>query len=189
MPSEDTASAVESDEGSIKSLIRTIPDFPRPGIMFRDITTLLRDRGGFKRSIDSMARRYEGRRVDAIVGIESRGFIFGSALAYALEKSFVPMRKKGRLPGETMGSDYELEYGSDRLEIHVDALRVGESVVIVDDLIATGGTAVAAATLVALAGGVVVECCFVVDLPDLGGRQRLRGRGIASHALCAFEGE
>lgn len=157
--------------------------------MFRDITSLLQDREAFRLSIDAMVDRYRSRSVESIVGIESRGFIFGSALAYALGASFVPIRKQGRLPAETIGCDYELEYGNARMEIHTDALKRGENLVIVDDLIATGGTADAAATLVTLAGGMIIECCFVVDLPELGGRRRLDDRGIASHALCTFEGE
>ncbi len=174
---------------AIKSRIRTIPHYPKPGIMFRDITTLLQDPVGFRLSIDAMADRYEGRRFDKVVGIESRGFIFGSALAYRLGKGFVPIRKQGKLPAETIGRSYDLEYGAATMEIHVDAIGKGEMVVIVDDLIATGGTAQAAATLVELVGGEVLECCFVIDLPDIGGRRRLAEQGIASHALCAFDGD
>ena len=179
----------ESGLDTIKSRIRTIPHFPKHGIMFRDITTLLKDPVGFRLSIDEMAGRYENRLFDKVVGIEARGFIFGSALAYRLGKGFVPIRKQGKLPAETIGESYDLEYGSAIMEIHVDAIGKGEKVVIVDDLIATGGTAAAAARLVDLAGGKVVECCFVIELPDIGGRRRLSDRGIASHALCAFEGE
>jgi adenine phosphoribosyltransferase len=179
----------ESSRDAIKSLIRTIPDYPKPGIMFRDITTLLKDPVGFRLSIDELADRYEHRSFDKVIGIESRGLIFGSALAYRLGKGFVPIRKQGKLPAETIEEAYDLEYGTARMEIHLDAVGNGEKVVIVDDLIATGGTAEAAARLVELLGGEVVECCFVVDLPDLGGRNRLRGKGIASHALCEFEGE
>jgi adenine phosphoribosyltransferase len=174
---------------AIRSRIRTIPDYPSPGIMFRDITTLLKDPIGFRKSIDEMASRYESRLIETVVGIESRGFIFGAALADRLGKGFVPIRKQGRLPGTTIGRSYDLEYGSARMEMHVDALRQGERVVIVDDLIATGGTAEAAAKLVEIVGGLVVECCFVVDLPDIGGRRRLSDQGIASHALCAFDNE
>jgi adenine phosphoribosyltransferase len=179
----------DANRDAIRSHIRTIPDYPRPGVMFRDVTTLLKDPVGFRTSIDEMVFRYEARPIDMIVGIESRGFIFASALAYRLGKGFVPIRKQGRLPAETIGRSYDLEYGSAQMEIHVDALRKGAKVLIVDDLIATGGTAEAAAKLVELVGGEVVECCFVIDLPDLGGRRRLSDQGIASHALCAFEGE
>ncbi len=179
----------DSNGLAIKSLIRTIPDYPKPGVMFRDITTLLKDPEAFRLSIDAMADRYASRPFDKIVGIESRGFIFGSALAYKLGKGFVPIRKEGKLPAATIERSYDLEYGTARIEIHVDAITKGEKVVIVDDLIATGGTAEAAVKLVELIGGEVVECCFVVDLPDLGGRQRLRDQGVVSHALCTFEGE
>jgi adenine phosphoribosyltransferase len=181
--------AADATAAAIKARIRTIPGYPRPGIMFRDITTLLQDRDAFRLSVDAMVGRYRRQSLESIVGIESRGFIFGSALAYALGTNFVPIRKQGRLPAQTIGCDYELEYGNARMEMHTDALEKGAKVVIVDDLIATGGTADAAATLVKLAGAVVIECCFVVDLPDLGGRRRLEDHGIASHALCAFEGE
>jgi adenine phosphoribosyltransferase len=179
----------ESRGDAIKSRIRTIRDYPKPGIMFRDITTLLKDPVGFRLSIDGLADRCEHRSFDKVAGIESRGLIFGAALAYRLGKGFVPVRKQGKLPAETIEEAYDLEYGTARMEIHTDAIDKGERVVIVDDLIATGGTAEAAARLIELLGGKVVECCFVVDLPDLGGRHRLRNKGIASHALCEFEGE
>jgi adenine phosphoribosyltransferase len=178
-----------SKSDAIKSRIRTIPHYPKQGIMFRDITPLLQDPVGFRLSIDEMAARYEGRVFDKVVGIESRGFIFGSALAYRLGKGFVPIRKQGKLPADTIEQRYELEYGSACVEMHVDAIGKGEKVIIVDDLIATGGTAEAAARLVRIAGGEVVECCFVIDLPDIGGRRRLGDAGISSHALCAFEGQ
>lgn len=178
----------DSKQDAIKSRIRTIPDYPKHGIMFRDITPLLLDPVGFRLSIDGMASRYESRLFEKVVGIESRGFIFGSALAYRLGKGFVPIRKQGKLPADTIEMGYDLEYGTARMEMHVDAICKGEKVVIVDDLIATGGTAEAASRLVELAGGEVVECCFVIDLPDFGGRRRLGNTGIASHALCAFEG-
>jgi adenine phosphoribosyltransferase len=174
---------------TIKSLIRTIPHYPRQGIMFRDITTLLRDAVGFRLTIESLAQRYADRRPDRVAAIESRGFIIGAALAYRLGAGFVPIRKKGKLPGDTFGHDYDLEYGSDRVEMHVDAIEHGEKVLLVDDLVATGGTAEAAAALIEQAGGVVQECCFVVDLPDIGGRRRLEAKGYAVFALCEFEGE
>lgn len=178
----------------IKSLIRTIPDHPRPGVQFRDITTLLADAGGFGRAIDALAARYreagreDGREVDLVAGIEARGFIVGAALAHALGKGFVPVRKAAKLPGPTLGRDYLLEYGSDRVEIHADAVPPGARVLLVDDLIATGGTAEAACQLIAAAGGRVVECAFIVDLPDLGGRRRLEAQGLPVFTLCAFEG-
>jgi len=172
----------------IKSLIRTIPHYPKAGVMFRDITTLLKDPAGFKTTIATLAKRYEGRRIDKVAAIESRGFIIGSALAYHLGAGFVPLRKKGKLPGVTVGRDYELEYGADRIEMHVDALEAEDQVLLVDDLIATGGTAEAAARLVEDAGAKVVECCFVIDLPELGGRKRLERLGYAVFALMAFDG-
>lgn len=174
----------------VKSLIRTIPDFPRPGIQFRDITTLLADPDGFACAIDALAARYRqaGREVDLVAGVEARGFIIGAALALALGKGFIPIRKAAKLPGPTLGQDYKLEYGSDRVEIHADALSAGARVLLVDDLLATGGTAEAGCRLVAAAGGQVVECAFVVDLPDLGGRRRLEAQGLPVFALCAFEG-
>jgi adenine phosphoribosyltransferase len=174
---------------SIKTHIRTISHFPKPGIQFRDITTLLKDPVGFRIAIDELVNRYSGQQIDKIAAIESRGFIIGAPLAFALSVGFVPIRKPGKLPAEKIGHDYELEYGSDRVELHVDAIAEGERVLLVDDLLATGGTALAAATLVAKAGGKVVECCFVIDLPDIGGRQRLEQAGYAIHALCAFEGD
>jgi adenine phosphoribosyltransferase len=154
----------------LASLIRTIPDYPKPGVMFRDITTLLKDPAGFGRTIGALAERYRGRRVDKVAGIESRGFIVGAPLAHQLGAGFVPLRKRGKLPAETVGHDYALEYGVDRIEMHVDAIAAGEAVLLVDDLIATGGTAEAAVRLIADAGAHVVECCFVIELPDLGGR-------------------
>ena len=172
----------------IKSLIRTIPDFPRPGIQFRDITTLLANPVGFARAIGDLAERYREREVDLVAGFEARGFIIGAALALALGKGFIPIRKAAKLPGRVLGQDYKLEYGSDRVEIHADALVAGARVLLVDDLVATGGTAEAASLLVAAAGGRVVECAFVIDLPDLGGRRRLEAQGLPVFALCAFEG-
>jgi adenine phosphoribosyltransferase len=173
----------------IRSLIRTIPHYPKQGIMYRDITTLLKDPAGFRRVIDELARRYAPARPHKIAGVESRGFIIGGALAYALGVGFVPIRKKGKLPGATFGHDYDLEYGQDRVEMHVDAIEHGEKVLLVDDLIATGGTAEAAASLIEQGGGTVTECCFVVELPDLGGRKRLQAKGYGVFALCEFEGE
>jgi len=173
----------------IKSLIRTISDHPKPGIQFRDITTLLADPEGFQQVIDTFYERYKNQKIDKIVGIEARGFIIGAALAYKLGVGFVPVRKAGKLPSETMGHDYVLEYGTDRVEIHSDAIAQGEAILLVDDLIATGGTAEATAALIQKLGGAVTECAFVIDLPDLGGVQRLQKLGLQSFALCEFEGE
>ena len=174
---------------SIKSRIRTIADYPKPGVMFRDITTLLKDPVGFRKTIDAFMERYQGQNIDKVVGIEARGFIFGSVLAYLLGVGFVPVRKKGKLPAKTVGHDYELEYGTDRVEIHLDAISKGDRILLVDDLIATGGTAQAACTLIESMGGRIEECCFVIDLPDLGGRKRLEERGHKVFALCEFEGD
>lgn len=174
---------------TIKSLIRTIPHYPKPGVMFRDITTLLKDAAGFRRAIDLLGERYRGRHIDQVAGIESRGFIVGAALAHALGAGFVPLRKRGKLPARTIGQDYQLEYGSDRIEMHADALAAGQQVLIADDLIATGGTAEAAVRLIEGAGAHVIECCFVIELPDLGGRERLWAAGHSMYALCQFEGD
>jgi len=174
---------------TIKTLIRTIPHYPHQGIMFRDITTLLKDPIGLRSTIDQFAKRYKGQPISKVAGIESRGFIIAAPVAYLLGVGFVPIRKKGKLPAETIGHDYELEYGADRIEIHTDAISQGERILLVDDLVATGGTAEAAATLIAKMGGEVVECCFVIDLPDVGGRARLEKLGLKVHALCEFEGD
>jgi adenine phosphoribosyltransferase len=172
----------------IKSLIRTIPHYPKEGVMFRDITTLLKDPVGLQLTIGDLVQRYQGRPIDKVAGIESRGFIVGAALAFQLRAGFVPLRKRGKLPAETLGQDYELEYGADRLEMHVDALAKGERVLLVDDLIATGGSAEAAVKLIGDAGASIVECAFIVELPELGGRQRLEALGHTVFALVAFEG-
>ncbi|PSJ17508.1 adenine phosphoribosyltransferase [Nitrosomonas supralitoralis] len=173
----------------IKSRIRTIPHYPRHGIMFRDITTLLKDPLGLYTTIQEIANRYDVVTIDKVAGIESRGFIIGAPVAYQLGKGFVPIRKQNKLPAETLGRDYQLEYGSDRIEIHVDAIQPGDQVLLIDDLIATGGTAEAAAGLIEDMGGEIVECCFVIDLPDVGGRARLEKLGHSVFALCEFEGE
>ena len=173
----------------IKSLIRTIPDYPKKGIMFRDITTLLADPQGFRLSINKMVERYTGIKIDKVAGIEARGFIFGAPLAHRLGVGFVPIRKKGKLPADTISHEYDLEYGTDVVEIHADAIRKGESVLLVDDLLATGGTAEATIHLIEKTGGDVRECCFVVDLPDIGGRARLQKLGYSVFSLCTFEGE
>jgi len=172
----------------LKSKIRTIPDFPKPGIMFRDITTLLKDAAGFRAVVERLGMAYRDSRVDKVAGIESRGFIIGAAVAHRLKAGFVPIRKAGKLPAENFGQDYELEYGTDRLEVHRDAIQPGERVLLVDDLIATGGTAEAALRLIGIAGGTVAGCAFVIDLPDLGGRARIERSGYPVLALCEFAG-
>ena len=174
---------------TIKSHIRTVPHYPKQGIQFRDITTLLKDPAGFRATVDELVARYQDVKIDKIAGIESRGFILGAPLAYALNKGFILIRKKGKLPAETIGHDYELEYGTDRIEIHTDAIQKGDRVLLVDDLIATGGTAEAACTLIAKMGGKIVECCFIIDLPDIGGHARLEKHGHKVFALCEFEGD
>jgi adenine phosphoribosyltransferase len=172
----------------LKSLIRTIPDYPKPGIMFRDVTTLLGDAQGFKAAIAQLCEPFRTIPVDAVAGIEARGFILGGAVADRLGCGFVPIRKKGKLPWKTIGQDYALEYGTDRIEIHEDAIKEGERVLIVDDLIATGGTAIAAAKLIRHVKGTIVGAAFVIDLPELGGVEALRMAGVESHCLTAFEG-
>jgi adenine phosphoribosyltransferase len=175
-------------ELDIRTLIRTVADFPRPGILFRDITTLLKRADGFRDVVEKLVAAFGDRKIDKVAAIESRGFIIGAAVAYALNAGFVPIRKRGRLPAENFGQDYALEYGTDRLEVHVDAVQRGERVLIIDDLIATGGTAEAALRLIDIAGASVVGCGFVVDLPDLGGRRRLEKLGYPVLALCEFPG-
>ncbi len=172
----------------LKGLIRTIPDYPKPGIMFRDVTTLLADAAGFKATIARMAEPYRTQPVDAVAGIEARGFILGGAIADRLGCGFIPIRKKGKLPWKTIGEEYALEYGTDRIEIHEDAVRKGERILVVDDLIATGGTAEAAIKLIRRCGGEILGATFIVDLPELGGVRKLDALGVASHALMAFEG-
>jgi adenine phosphoribosyltransferase len=173
----------------LKSRIRTIPDYPKPGIQFRDITTLLKDPFGFRKLVDDLVQPFAGRRIDAVAGIEARGFIIGGAVAHQLSTGFIPVRKKGKLPWDTIGQDYELEYGTDRIEIHKDAVTKGETVLVVDDLIATGGTALATIDVLRLAGAEIVGCSFVIDLPDLGGRKRLEDAGVSVLTLVEFEGE
>ncbi len=168
--------------------IRTIPNYPKEGIMFRDITTLLKDPTGFKLTIDQLANKYRGQNIDVIAGIEARGFILGAALAYNLGLGFIPIRKKGKLPGKTVSQSYELEYGTDTIEIHDDALEKGARVLLIDDLIATGGTALGAITLIEKIGGIVHETAFIVDLPELGGAKKIEAKGIKVFALCNFDG-
>jgi adenine phosphoribosyltransferase len=173
---------------NIKDIIRTIPDHPKPGIMFRDITTLLGDPRAFRTAVDQMVQPYAGIRIDKVAGIEARGFILGGAVAHQLSVGFVPIRKKGKLPWKTVSQDYQLEYGTDTMEAHADAFQPGENVLIVDDLIATGGTAFAAVKLIETLGAHAAGATFVIDLPDLGGLQKLRALGIPADALCTFEG-
>src|SRR5580700_100669 len=168
--------------------IRTIPDYPKPGIMFRDITTLLGNARAFRASVDALVQPYAGVKIDRVAGIEARGFILGGAVAHQLSRGFVPVRKKGKLPHTVIGEDYDLEYGKDRVEIHIDALQRGERVLLVDDLIATGGTAFAGIKLLERAGANVIGCSFVIDLPELGGADKLRAIGKPVAALVAFEG-
>ena len=173
---------------NLKRLIRTIPDYPKPGIMFRDITTLLGDSQGLKAAIARLTEPYRTEPVDAVAAIEARGFILGGAVAERLGCGFVPVRKKGKLPWRTIGQQYTLEYGVDTVEIHEDAIKPGQRILIVDDLIATGGTAEAAAKLIRSARGEVVGAAFVIDLPELGGAKLLEAQGIKVHTLMAFEG-
>ena len=174
---------------SIKSHIRTIKNYPIKGVMFRDITTLLINSGAFRAAIDEFVNRYKDIKIDKIVAIESRGFIIAAPLAYLLNVGLVLIRKPGKLPSKTIDQDYELEYGTDRIEVHTDAINKGDKVLIVDDLIATGGTAEATVKLVKKMHGEIIECCFVIDLPDIGGRARLENMGQKVFTLCEFEGK
>ena len=173
---------------TVKDYIRTIPDFPHEGIMFRDVTTLFSDPRGLRLAIDQLLEPYVGQKIDKVIGLEARGFILGGAVAHQLGVGFVPVRKKGKLPGKTLSQDYKLEYGEATVEIHEDALDAGERVLIGDDLLATGGTAVAGIKLVEQLGAQVVSCAFVVDLPELGGRKVLTDMGLDVHTICDFEG-
>src|SRR6188768_1407749 len=164
-------------EFDLRSSIRSIPDYPKPGIIFRDITTLLGNARAFRRAVDEMVQPYAGMKIDKVAGLEARGFILGGAVAHQLSVGFIPVRKKGKLPHTVIGEDYDLEYGKDRVEIHIDALEKGERVLLVDDLIATGGTAFAGIKLLERAGAKVVGCSFVIDLPELGGMAKLRALG------------
>lgn len=174
---------------TLKESIRTIPDYPKPGIMFRDITTLLGNARAFRRAVDELVYPYAGGKADKVAGIEARGFILGGAIAHQLSAGFVPIRKKGKLPYDTVRIAYSLEYGVDEMEMHRDAIVPGEKVILVDDLIATGGTAEGAAKLLLQMGADIVAACFIIDLPDLGGRKKLEALGVTVRTLVAFEGE
>lgn len=176
-----------SDE--LLAAIRTIPDYPKKGVLFRDITTLLGNARAFRRAVDALVQPWAGSKVDQVAGIEARGFILGGAVAHQLSVGFIPIRKKGKLPHKTLSQAYELEYGVDEVEIHADAVKPGERVLIIDDLIATGGTAEAAILLLRSAGADVIGASFVIDLPDLGGAKRLEAMGVTAASLTAFEGD
>jgi adenine phosphoribosyltransferase len=171
-----------------KTVIRTIPDYPKAGILFRDITTLLGNPRAFRRAVDELVQPWAGAKIDKVAGLEARGFILGGAVAHQLGVGFIPVRKKGKLPHSVIGEDYQLEYGTDRVEIHVDAVSPGDKVLLIDDLIATGGTALAGIRLLERAGAQVIGCSFVIDLPDLGGAGKLRAIGMNVASLVAFEG-
>lgn len=172
----------------LASAIRTIPDYPKPGILFRDITTLLGDARAFRKAVDELVQPFAGARISKVAGIEARGFILGGAVAHQLSSGFTPVRKRGKLPAATLRQTYALEYGEDEVEIHTDAVARGESVLLIDDLIATGGTAEAAVKLLRQAGAIVVGAAFVINLPDLGGAERIAAIGVPVHSLVSFPG-
>lgn len=174
---------------TLEQAIRTIPDYPKPGVMFRDITTLLGDARAFRRAIDELVHPYAGTKIDKVAGIEARGFILGGAMSHQLSTGFIPIRKKGKLPHDTVRIAYSLEYGVDEMEMHRDAVKPGEKIILVDDLIATGGTAEGAVKLLQQMGADVVAACFVVDLPDLGGRKKIEALGVPVLTLIEFEGD
>ncbi|MFX3680113.1 MAG: adenine phosphoribosyltransferase [Hyphomicrobiales bacterium] len=174
---------------TLETAIRTIPDYPKPGIMFRDITTLLGDASAFRRSVDELVHPYAGTKIEKIAGVEARGFILGGAMSHQLSAGFVPIRKKGKLPHDTVRIAYSLEYGVDEMEMHRDAVKPGDKVILVDDLIATGGTAEGAVKLLHQMGADVVAACFVIDLPDLGGRAKIEALGVPVRTLIEFEGD
>ena len=173
---------------TVKDYIRAIADFPHEGILFRDVTTLFSDPRGFRMTVDQMLNPFAGQQIDKVVGLEARGFILGGAIAHQLATGFVPIRKKGKLPGTTISQDYTLEYGKAIVEIHDDAVLPGEKILLVDDLLATGGTAEAGITLLERLGAEIVSCAFIIDLPELGGRAKLDSMGMDVHALCTFDG-
>ncbi len=177
-----------TDNADLAALIRTIPDHPSPGVLFRDVTTLLLDANGFATTLERMAQRVDAGAIDLVAGIEARGFVFAAALAARLGRGMLLLRKTGKLPGNRIGIDYALEYGSDRIEMHADACAPGARVLLVDDLIATGGTAIAALGLLRQAGAIVGTAAFVIDLPELGGADRLRAAGLTVETLVAFDG-
>ncbi|MGI3170580.1 adenine phosphoribosyltransferase [Pseudooceanicola sp. C21-150M6] len=173
---------------TVQDYIRTVPDFPHEGIMFRDVTTLCNDPQGFRMAIDQLVASFAGQKIDKVAGLEARGFILGGAVAHQLSAGFLSMRKAGKLPGRVIGRDYALEYGQARIEVNDDAVSPGDRVLIVDDLLATGGTAQAGIELIEELGGEIVGCTFVIDLPDLGGRKRLEALGMSVTALCSYDG-
>jgi len=179
----------QSKKKDVRDYIRTIVDFPHEGIMFRDVTTLFSDPRGFRMAIDQLLHPYAGMQIDKVVGLEARGFILGGAIAHQLTVGFVPIRKKGKLPGATISQAYKLEYGEAIVELHDDAIQPGERILLVDDLLATGGTAEAGIKLIERLGGQIIGCAFVVDLPELGGRKLLEQMGMDVHVLCEFEGD
>ena len=174
---------------TIKRAIRTVPDWPQPGVQFRDITTALQDRTVFRKLVDAFVHRYHDQVIDAVAAVDARGFIIGAPLAYELNAAFVPVRKKGKLPFDTLVEEYQLEYGSASVELHRDAFKAGDRVVLVDDLIDTGGTMLAAARLLNRIGAEIVEAAAVIDLPELGGSEKLRDQGLSVFTVCSFDGE
>ncbi len=175
-------------DNDLRATIRTIPDYPKPGVMFRDITTLLGSARAFRRTVDELVQPWSGSKIDKVAGIEARGFILGGAVAHQVSAGFVPIRKKGKLPHQTARIAYLLEYGTDEMEMHVDAVAQGERVILVDDLIATGGTAEGAVKLLRNLGAIVVAACFIIDLPELGGADKLRKLDVEVRTLITFEG-
>lgn len=174
---------------TIKKAIRTVPDWPKPGVQFRDITTVLQDRTAFRLLIDAFVHRYHASNIDAVAAIDARGFIIGSALAYELNAGLVLVRKKGKLPFDTLSEDYQLEYGTASVELHKDAFKPGDRVVLVDDLIATGGTMLAASNLIRRIGAHIVEVAAMIDLPDLGGSQKIKADNLPIYTICSFDGD
>jgi len=174
---------------NIETLIRSIPDYPKAGVIFRDITTLLQHPGGFRKTIDNLVQPFAGNQIDAVAGIEARGFILGGAVAHQLSVGFIAVRKKGKLPWQTISKQYDLEYGTDEVEIHTDSVQSGDRVLLIDDLIATGGTASATVALLRDAGALVVGASFVIDLPDLGGKAKLEAMDVPTRSLIAFDGD
>ena len=173
---------------NLRDIVRTIPDYPKPGIQFRDITTLLGDARAFRRAVDEMVQPFAGQKIDKVAGVEARGFIMGGAVAHQLSAGFIPLRKRGKLPHKTIAVEYALEYGVDAIEMHLDACLAGDRVMLVDDLIATGGTAAAAINLLRQGGAEVVAAGFVIDLPELGGADRIRALGVPVSSLLTFDG-